>query len=784
LVGVDVATYPWPMVAIVSLTKRQSVHRKEDRRLLTGHGQYVDDIAYPGMLHGAFARSDVARAGLARVEVSAARALPGVVAVFTWSDYHEQFGEAWHGMLGEQLVVPPPLAITDVRHVGDPIAFVVAESRYIAEDAADLIEVDYDVQTAAVDYAAALDDTDHVVHSGWGLVSNAMVTVPFTPMGAGVDGAFAAAAHVVECTIEQHRYLCVPMEPRGIVASWAAGRDELDVVCSTQSVHETRNFFARYLDVPEANVRVTARDVGGGFGQKMFVFREECAVVLASRLLGQPVKWIEDRRENLVAAAHARNEQGRVRLALDADARIQAITIDHKADVGAYPPCPAVLIPTYLPGPYRIPSLGFTTSMVWTNTMGKGAYRGPWMFETTAREMAIDYAARELGLDPVELRRRNLLTDGDLPYTSAAGEVLSEITPLQTLDQALAMLDYGAFRREQAAAREQGRYLGLGVCVYAEPTAMGAPTLHTEAATVRIEASGKVVAYLGTTSHGQSVETTMAQIVAEALGVEYDDVTVVQADTQSTPYGPGTGGSRTAVVAGGAARGASELVRERVLAIAAHAMEAAAEDLDLAGGIVAVRGTPARSMTLKEVATIAYRNSDVLPADVASGLEATVRFRPARFPTWSNATHLCVVEIDGETWLPKVLRYIVSEDCGRMINPQVVEGQIFGGVAQGVGGVFLEDFRYDDDGNPLTTTFLDYLLPTAGDLPAIEVGHIESESTTNPGGFKGMGEGGAIGSHAAAANAVADALAPLGVRVTRTPLGPDAIYRLVREARG
>lgn len=786
MVCVRAPAYPGPMVAISSPAARfvgQSVSRKEDRRLLTGHGQYVDDIALPGMLHGAFARSDVARAGLTRVDVDAARALPGVVAVFTWSDFHGQFGEAWHAMLGEQLVVPPPLAITDVRHVGDPIAFVVAESRYVAEDATDLIDVDYDVQTAAVDYALALDDADHVVHAGWGLASNAMMTVPFTAMGAGVEGALADAAHVVECTIEQHRYLCVPMETRGIVASWAAGRDELDVVCATQSVHETRNFFARYLGVPEASIRVTARDVGGGFGQKMFVFREECAVVLASRLLGQPVKWIEDRRENLVAAAHSRNEQGDVRLALDADANITAITIDHKADVGAYPPCPAVLIPTYLPGPYRIANLGFATSMVWTNTMGKGAYRGPWMFETTAREMAIDYAAHELGLDPVELRRRNLLTDSDLPYTSAAGLALTEITPLQTLEQALDMLDYASFRRDQAAARADGRYLGLGVCVYAEPTAMGGPTLHTEAATVRVEASGKVVAYLGTTSHGQSVETTMAQIVAEELGVDYDDVTVVQADTQSTPYGPGTGGSRTAVVAGGAAREASAVVREQVLAVAAHAMEAAAEDLEITGGVVSVRGTPARSITLKDVATMAYRNSDVLPADVRSGLEATVRFRPTRFPTWSNATHLCVVEIDGETWLPKVLRYIVSEDCGRMINPQIVEGQIFGGVVQGVGGVFLEDFQYDADGNPLTTTFLDYLLPTAGDMPAIEVGHIESESTTNPGGFKGMGEGGAIGSHAAAANAVADALAPLGVRVTRTPLGPDAIHRLVREAK-
>ena len=434
---------------------------------------------------------------------------------------------------------------------------VIAESRYIAEDACELIELDLEPADAVVDFATAARDTEHLVHGAWGFPSNAMVELPFTPMSPDLDEAFAGAAHVVECTVRQHRYVCVPMETRGIVAAWAPGRDELDIVCSCQSVHETRNFFARYLQVPEGSIRVTARDVGGGFGQKMFVFREECAVVLATRLLGRPVKWIEDRRENLVAAGHSRNELGTVRLAIDADHVIQGITIEHVADVGAYPPCPAVIDPQLLPGPYKIPRLGFSMAMVWTNTMGKVAYRGPWMFETTAREMAIDHAARTLGIDPVELRRRNLLSSADLPFTSPGGKLFQEITPLETLEQALEMLDYDTFRKEQAEARADGRLLGLGISVYVEPTSMDTPTLATEGATVRVESSGKVVAYLGTTSHGQSVETTMAQIVADTLGVDYDDVTVVQADTQSTPYGPGTGGSRTAVVAGGAARDAT-----------------------------------------------------------------------------------------------------------------------------------------------------------------------------------------------------------------------------------
>jgi aerobic carbon-monoxide dehydrogenase large subunit len=761
----------------------QSVHRKEDRRLLTGHGQYVDDLTLPGMLHGAFVRSELAKADVVAIDTTAARELPGVVAVFTATDFAGRFGEAWHAMLGEQLVVPPPLAITDVRYVGDPVAFVVADSRYVAEDACELVVVDYEPRTAAADYRTAGDDGAPVVHAAWGLQSNVMASVPFMALAPDLDDALQRAEHVVECTIEQHRYVCVPMEGRGIIASWSSGREEMDLVCATQSVHETRNFFARYLGVPESNVRVTARDVGGGFGQKMFVFREECAVALAARALGRPVKWIEDRRENLLSAPHSRNERGHVRLAIDGDGAIQAITIEHVTDVGAYPACPAALMPDLLPGPYKIPRLGFATDLVWSNTMGKGAYRGPWMFETTAREMAIDHAARTLGMDPVELRRKNLLGLADLPYSTAGGRVLEEVTPLETLEQALEMLDYDAFRAEQAEARRAGRLLGLGVSVYVEPTSMESPTLHTEAATVRVEASGRVMAFLGTTSHGQSVETTMAQIVADELGVDLDDVTVVQADTQSTPYGPGTGGSRTAVIAGGAAREATVAVREKVFAIAAHAMEASPDDLEIAAGRVSVRGTPARSVTLADIATLAYRTSGQLPADVGSGLEATVRFRPNRFPTYSNATHICVVEIDPETWIPSVQRYIVSEDCGRMINPKVVEGQIYGGVVQGLGGVLLEDLVYDEQGTPLTTTFMDYLLPTTTEVPEIEVGHIESISTTNPGGYKGMGEGGAIGSHAAVANAVADALAPLGVMVTRTPLGPNDIHRLVVAAR-
>ena len=682
------------------------------------------------------------------------------------------------------MTLPPPLAIGDVRYVGDTVALVVAESRAVAEDACELVEVEYEPGQAVVDFATAAADTDNLVHAAWGLESNAMVATPFMPISGDLDEAFEAAAHVVECTIEQNRYICVPMETRGIIASWTPGRDEMEIVCATQSVHETRNFFARYLDIPEGSITVTAHDVGGGFGQKMFVFREECAVVLAARMLGQPVKWIEDRRENLLSAPHSRNELGKVRMAVDDDGIIQAITVEHKGDIGAYPACPAAMDARTAAGAVQDPAPRLLDVDGVDQHDGQG--RVPRAVDVR------DHRAR----DGDRLRRpRDRARPGRVPAQepavgsrpaahrrrAATSSPRSRRSRRSSRRSRCSTTTRSARSRRQA--REEGRLLGLGLSVYVEPTSMGGPTLHTEGATVRIESSGKVVAFLGTTSHGQSVETTMAQIVADTLGVGYDDVTVVQADTQSTPYGPGTGGSRTAVIAGGAAREATEAVREKVLQIAAHVMEASPDDLEIENSVVSVRGTPTRNMSLGDIAKVAYVNSDTLPPELMSGLEATVRFRPSRFPTWSNAAHACVVEIDPDTWLPTVKRYIVSEDCGNMINPNVVEGQVAGGVIQGLGGVLLEDFVYDADGNPLTSTFMDYLLPTAAEVPDLEIGHILSESTTNPGGFKGLGEGGAIGSHAAVANAVADALAHLGVRVTKTPLGPEDIFALVEAAR-
>jgi carbon-monoxide dehydrogenase large subunit len=759
----------------------QRVKRKEDPRLLTGQGEYVDDVVMVHMWHAAFLRSDVAKARITRLDVSAAAAMPGVLAVFTGPELESAQGEVFHSMMGGISPLPfRPLANGDVRFVGDPVALVVAESRYLAEDACELIEVDWEVLEPVVDYASADEPGRGIVNGE--TTSNVLMALPFRAFSADLKETFANAAHVVETTIESHRYINVPMEGRGILASWHRGRGELEVVMATQAVHQCQEFFSHYLGVAQSKITVSVRDVGGGFGQKMFVGREEAAIVLATRKLGVPVKWIEDRRENLLSAPHARNENGAMRIAIDADGMIEAITVENKVDIGAYAVVPAGMNTALLPGPYKIPRLGFSSSLLFTNTMGKGAYRGPWLFETTAREMMIDYAAHEIGMDPIEIRRRNLLTRADLPFTSPGELVFSEISPAETLEQALEMLDYPAFRREQEAARAEGRWLGLGVSAYVEPSGYTMASLGTESATVRVETNGEVTVLLGSTSHGQGIETTMAQIAADALGVDYDTVTVIQATTH-TPFGPGTGGSRTAVISGGATREASLAVRDRLLDVAEHLLEASAHDLDIAEGVIAVKGSPRSSVSVIDVARAVYYNSSALPDDLDTTLEFTSRFRPSRPTTWSNATHLCVVEIDPGTYQARILRYIVSEDCGRMINPMIVEGQISGGVVQGIGGVLLEEFVYDDAGNPLTTTFMDYLLPTTTDVPMIEIGHLETPSSTNPGGFKGVGEGGAIGSHAAVANAVADALAHLGVRVTKTPLGPHEIFNLVQAAR-
>ena len=760
------------------------VNRVEDARLLTGSGTFVDDVSRPGLLHACFVRSPFARARIEAIETNSALAVPGVHAVLLAADLNPDVREQWHTSIGPDVpeVPRPPLADDEVRFVGDPVALIVAQSRYIAEDAAELVVVDYEALHAVVDYAAAETDDVSVHATIPGNVVGQMAGPPI----AEVDAVFATAAHVVRETFRQHAYAPVPMETRGLVVEWSAASGEMTIWASTQVPHEVRLFCSRLLGLPEHRIRVVMRDTGGGFGQKVLVQREEMCLMLAARKLPGAIKWIEDRSENLMAAGQSRHEHAVARLAFDDEGTVLAAALDHAQDVVAYPtPWPvgtAAAVGMLFPGPYRIPRATFRSKAVASNTVGRTAYRGPWQFESVAREVLLDIAARQLGIDPVELRRRNLLRRDNLPYRSATGFVYDHVTPLETFDHAIEMLDYETFRREQAEARAEDRYLGVGTCTFIEPTTPGYGVYGTEGATIRIEPSGMVNVYVAGGSSGNSIETTVVQLVADALGVDIDDVATIQGDTAVTPFGAGACGSRSASMTAGAVAETASVLRDRIVEIAAHRLEAAVEDLELGGGRASVRGTPSKGITYGELARGAYLSPYELPPGTPAGLEASGRYTAATPQVWTNATHVCTCEVDATTGLVRLLRYIVSEDCGPMINPAVVEGQIAGGTVQGIGGALYEHLVYDEDGNPVTTTLVDYLLPTAAEVPVIEYGHVETPGP-GPGGHKGVGEGGAIGAPPAVINAVADALAPFGVTITDQPLSPSRIVALLDEAR-
>ncbi|MGD6749708.1 xanthine dehydrogenase family protein molybdopterin-binding subunit [Streptomyces sp. BH105] len=756
--------------------------RVEDPRLLTGTGTYVDDVVRPGMLHACFVRSPVARARIISIDADEARQLDGVQAVFVAADLNPAVHEQWYTLNGrdDPDTPRPPLAEGEVRFVGDPVAMVVATDRYVAEDAAELVVVDYEPLTPVVDYATALDSAEavHPEHPG-----NLVGRLGGRPM-ADLDPVFDRAPHVVSQTVYQQSYGPIPMETRGIVAEWGAAEREMTIWAATQSPHEVRSFCARLLGTAEHRVRVVMRDTGGGFGQKVLPQREDMCVMLAAARLPAALKWIEDRQEHLLAAGQARHEHGEARMAFDDDGRILAATLDHVQDAGAYPtPSPVqsgIAVGMLFPGPYRIPEGTFSSRFVFSNASGRVAYRGPWQYESMAREVLLDTSSRQLGLDPVELRRRNMLSRDELPTANFNGMPYDHISPRETFEQALEMLGYEDFRSEQERAREQGRYLGVGTCTYVEPTAGATPFHATEGATIRIEPSGKVNVYVAGGACGNSLETTVVQLTADALGVAIEDVSTVQGDTAVTPYGAGTGGSRSGSMTAGAIAQTAGGLRERILAIAAHRLQVPVEDVEFVRGRARSKGSAGDGpeLTLAQIADLAYYQVQALPPGTPAGLEASGRYHTPHLMIWANATHLCTCEVDLVTGEVKLLRYIVSEDCGPMINPSVVEGQIYGGTVQGIGGALYEEMAYDEDGNPVTTTFMDYLLPTATEVPFIEVGHVETPSP-GPGGFKGVGEGGAIGSAPAVVNAVADALAPLGVEISRLPLTPSAIVELV-----
>lgn len=763
------------------------VARVEDTRLLTGHGTFVDDITRPGMLHACFVRSPFARARINGIDATAALALPGVRAVFTATDLNSDVIQAWHAVAGKDIADTPrpPLAEGEAKFVGDPVALVVAESRYIAEDAVELVDVDYEPLPAVADFMQAIGGSAAgvpVVHAAY----------PDNVAG-GMGGAppdeetFSSAAFVASAEVYQQIYAPVPIETRGMVVEWTAATEELTLWASTQTPHELRAFCARLLGIPAQKVRVIMRDTGGGFGQKVVPMREDMCIMLAARKVPAALKWIEDRRENLMSAGQARHVDGKSRVALDDDGNILAIDVDFTYDIGAYPtPYPVLTtaaVGMFFPGPYRVPKASFNYKTVFSNTAGLAAYRGPWQYETLAREVLLDIAARKMNIDPVDLRRKNLLRRDEMPYFNPNGMPYDHVAPVETFEQAVKILDHEGFRKEQADALAEGRYIGLGFSAYIEPTGAATGHLGTEGCIIRMEPTGKINVYVNGGSTGNSIETTVVQLTADALGADIEDVSTIQGDTAVTPYGAGTQGSRSGPMTAGAVSEAGAILRKQIVAMAAHRLGVADDAIELSGSKAVVREDPSKSVSFADIAYRAHYEPQQLPPELSTSLEATARFAspPTAMIHWANATHACTCEVDVETGHVTLTRYIVSEDVGPMINPNVVEGQIAGGTVQGIGGALLENMVYDDDGNPLSSTFVDYLLPTATEVPPIEFGHVEIPGP-GVGGYKGCGEGGAIGATPAVINAINDALAPLGVTLTRLPASPDAIVALIEES--
>lgn len=751
------------------------VARKEDGRLLTGKGTFVDDVAVPGMLHAAYHRSPIARGKILSIDTAAARDLPGVVAIYTQQDL-QQIPFTFQTFYFTPPEIPMGcLADGDVRYVGDPVVMVVAQDRYIAEDAVGLIVVEYEEETPVVTLADARDKGP--IHPG---TESNVAQVMGIEDDEDMEEALASGAHLVTSTVIHQRIAQSPMETRGVV-SIPQGNDEHVVHITCQSPHMVARWLQLAFNLPDKSIRVIAKDVGGSFGLKNHPWREEMGAIVASMILQRPVKWIEDRLEALTACNNAREQEMTTRLALDKDGQIVAAFSDYNSNNGAYPQGADanVAVHMFMWVAYKVPVPGFITRAWYSNTPGLAAYRGPWAMESLAREALLDQAARQIGMDPVELRRKNLIRRTDLPYTTPAGILVDDMSPAECFEKLLANFDVAAFRREQAEARKEGRYLGLGLSAYVEPTGAAgtmAP-MTAELAQLRVDPTGKVVAMMSTFSQGHGTQTTMAQVIADQVGVPYEDVTVFEGDSSRGGFTPGAAGSRQAVLGGGASIRAAGLLKDKIKAVAAHLLNANPESISIENGMVKVAGAEEMTRSLKEIAEIAYGEPLRLPPGMESGLEAQYRYLAPPM-TLTSAAHACVVEVDIDTGFVKILRWLASEDCGVVINPGIVEGQVAGGLAQAIGQVLLEEVHYDERGNPTAATFKDYMLPAISDVPDFEYIHANVPAN-NEGGFRGVGEGGAIVGPPTLFNAIADALSPFGELPIALPVTPSKILDLI-----
>lgn len=765
------------------------IKRREDPRLITGQATYVDDIKLHGMLHMAVLRSPYGHARITRLATAEARKMPGVVAVYTAEDMKGAVGNVAIavplGKIAEGMGVRGPLAEGKVRFYGDPVAVVIADDPYTARDALDLIDIDYEPLPAAIDVEKAMEPGAPILYEEF----DSNVAFSMHPPSDEMDQVFektrADGGVVIKQRLVNQRLAPVSMETRGVVAEYRKSDKSLTVWSSSQIPHLLRNILSALVGLPQHQVRVIVPEVGGGFGSKLNVYPEEMVAAFASMRTGRPVKWIESRSENLAVTVHGRAQVDHIEVAATREGRVTGLKIHGISDLGSY--CQiftdVIMIAFGFPvscGSYDIP-VHLSADIVFTNKAPTDAYRGAGRPEATyAVERAMDLVAHELGRDPVEIRRLNFIQPDQFPYKSSAGAVYDTGDYEAALDKALQIADYKSLRAEQAQKRSEGKLMGIGVSSYIEICGFGpkgsAPVGLYESARVRVEQSGTVMVYTGSSPHGQGEETTFAQIVAEEFSIPVDSVMILHGDTDSTPEGRGTYGSRTTAVGGSAVFNAVQRLKEKMKLIASHMLEASASDVTLEDGKFSVAGSPQKAVAFAEIAAAANLSNTLAPG-IEPGLETTVFFEPEAcvFPF---GTHICVVEVDKDTGETQLKRFIAVDDCGRQLNPMIVQGQVHGGIAQGVGQALWEGVEYSDDGQLLTASLMDYAMPYASEFPMFELDHTVTLTPVNPLGVKGVGEAGTIGSTPAVAAAVADAL---NVAHIDMPFRPEKLWKIIHQ---
>jgi carbon-monoxide dehydrogenase large subunit len=777
----------------------QAIKRREDPRLITGQGTFLDDIKLPGMTHACVLRSPYAHAKIKSIDTSKAKAHPGVVAVFTGEDMLDlnPLPCAWQaGRVKNNVNTPRVLAVGEVHFAGDPVALVIAEDRYIARDACDLIEVEYEPLPVVVDAKKATEPGAPQLHEN---APNNIVMEWEAGDKAKADAAVAAAEVVVREQIINQRLIPTPMETRGAVARYEPATGEFTLWTTSQAPHVLRLLLTAFVfGIPETKLRVISPDIGGGFGQKIFCYNDAAFTMWAARKIGRPVKFVEDRSENYKYSTHGRDHITDVELAGNRDGTITGLRVTTYANLGAYlstvaPGIPTTLYGRIITGVYRIPAAYVKVYGVYTNTAMVDAYRGAGRPEASYLiERMVDRFAAEIGMDPADVRRKNFIPPDAFPYDNGLGLLPYDSGNYEAaLNKALEIVGYADFRKEQEEARKQGRYLGLGISSYVEICGI-APSKWIglpgegwgaglwESANVRVHLTGKVVVTTGSLPHGQGVETTFAQIVADELGVPYDDIVIEHSDTLGTPFGYGTYGSRSLAVGGTAVYRSVAKIKEKAKKIAAHMLEANPDDMVYENGRVYVKGSPDRAKTLGEIALQASVAYD-LPEGMEPFLDETSYYDPPNC-TFPFGTHIAIVEVDPDTGIVDLKRYVAVDDCGNVINPLIVDGQIHGGIAQGIAQALYERAVYDENGQLVTGTLMDYAVPAAHMLPPYETARTVTPSPVNPMGVKGAGEAGTIASAQAVMNAVIDALSPFGVKHMQMPATPENVWKAIHAA--